>query len=82
MMELSRAEYIAVRMMLAYLDPDTDLWPVYIMAIESESGLAPEAFDIASVTAWEAAQFWWKTDPDRGRKLLQEKLYELTGVPA
>lgn len=82
MIDVSRAEYLSVRLMLAYLEPDRDLRPAYVLAVESESGLTPEVFDIANLTAWSAAQYWWVTDPDLGRRLLCQRLEAMTGVPA
>lgn len=80
MMNLTVAEYLAVRLMLAYLHPDVEMRPAYVMAVESESGLTPDQFDLANVTAWRAAQFWLEFSPETGRELLNRKLEEL--IPA
>ena len=77
MIQLPRADYLAVKLISAYLHPDAEMQPAYVLAVESESGLTPEQFDLANVTAWRAAQFWLAHDPEKGRQLLAAKLEEL-----
>ncbi len=80
MIELPTAERIALRLLLAYLDPDQRMRPAFVMQVQAESGLPDAAFDLANVTAWEAAQFWLTFDPELGRRMLQEKLDSLVAA--
>lgn len=76
------AERLSILLILAYLDPDADLRDFYVWDVQSQSGLPAEQFRMANVTAWTAARYWWATDPDLGRRLLKERLTEMTGIPA
>lgn len=82
MIDEHRAERLSILLLLAYLDPDVELRDFYVWDVQNQSGLPPEQFRMANVTAWTAAQFWWATDPTLGRKLLKERLTEMTGLPA
>jgi hypothetical protein len=82
MMELSRAEYLAVSLMLAYMEPSAVVQAAYVVQLEAESGLTPAEFDLANVTACEAAQMWLETNPRAGRRLLRAKLARLTAANA
>lgn len=82
MIEPSRAEYLAARLIDVYMSPDFDMHPAYVLAVMAESGLSPEQFDLANVTAAAAARYWWATNPDLGRRLVKQRLTEMTGIPA
>lgn len=82
MIELSTVEHMAILLMLAYLHPDRAMRPAYVMDVFDRFGVSHEGFDLANCTAWTAAQFWWDTNPDLGRRMLEQKLEHLTGVPA
>lgn len=81
-MDDTRAEYIAVRLILAYMEPNYKNRTAFVWAVQDESGLSAEAFDLANMTACRAAMFWRDMNPELGKKLLHDRLEQLTGVPA
>jgi hypothetical protein len=76
----THTEILACRLILAYLLDDPVEMEFQVYAVGDESELPYEQFRLANYTAATAAQFWRDTNPRLARKLLTERLGELTAV--
>ncbi|QVI29930.1 hypothetical protein MN2019_11925 [Mycolicibacterium neoaurum] len=81
---MSSVEYerLSILLLLAYLHPDREIRDAYVLDVQHQSGMSVDQFRMANHTAWTAAKYWRKTNSELGRRLLKERLEELTGIPA
>ncbi|MCB0934361.1 MAG: hypothetical protein KDB71_21085 [Mycobacterium sp.] len=72
------SEILAMRLILIYLDSDTDAAAIHMWALQDETGIDWIAFESARKSAQLAAEAWQRWGRvDDARRMLMERLGEL-----